>query len=519
MGCIDGLRIRGKSMNKKVRKTYIAVWVVFLPVTILLFMIFILLYNFSVTSEKAAKSVVEDDLLVQTQNFALQIHEELDIMTRMGIAFRDMLATLPITDPTDQLKMIGALCNNSNSYMVVYCDAQGIGFTHNGIKVNIKKDDFLFKKDTTNQYYAYLQEESIMQTEAVVSVIPIVKDQNIDGYLLMYYSVSHIRKLFKELVPYEDTFMLFSVDNGLVITSEGLKEEPPQNTMLIKWFRQLDRTFDYDKVKEAVLNKTEVSFPVVMDKNSKFIICIPVGINDWYVTIGYEKDLYEHKLTTEWFDIKKLIHYLLVMIFIFLFFMIGTTAIIYLVYNKHNRKLQVAANTDLLTKLYNKITTEDKIKEYMNESNLGGILFILDVDNFKEINDSKGHFAGDEVLKKLGSYLREALEDDNIMGRVGGDEFFVFIKDIKTKEEQEEQTKRVYEIFCGFANTGGIAESVTFSVGCAWYPKDAHDFETLFEAADQALYEAKKKGKDQLVRYRKKVGGELNEDSKAKQDE
>lgn len=504
MSYIDGIRIRGKSMNKKVRKTYIAVWVVFLPVSVLLVMIFILLYNFSITSEKAAKSVVEDELLVQTQNFSLQIHEELDIMTRMGIAFRDMFTTMSITNQKDQLKMIGALCNNSNSYMVVYCDVQGIGFTHNGINVNVKKDDLLFQKEATEQYYAYLQKESIMQTEAVVSVIPIIKNQNIDGYLLMYYSVSHIRKLFKEFIPYDDTFMLYSVDNGLVITTKGLKKEPTQNTMLIKWFRQLDDTFDYDRVKEAVLNNKEITFSVVMDNNSKFITCIPVGINDWYVTVGYEKDLYEHKLADKWFDIKRLIHYLLVMIFVFLFVMIGTIAIIYLVYNKHNRKLQVAANTDLLTKLYNKITTEDKIKEYMENSNLGGILFILDVDNFKEINDSKGHFAGDEVLKRLGSYLREVLRDDNIMGRIGGDEFFVFIKDIENEEEQEIQTKRVYDIFRGFANSGGMVESVTFSVGCAWYPKDARNFETLFEAADQALYEAKKKGKDQLVRYRKR---------------
>lgn len=492
-------------MNNKVRKTYIAVWVVFLPVTVLLVMIFILLYNFSITSEKAARSVVEGDLLAETQNFALQVHEELDIMTRMGIAFRDMLVNLPLTDPKDQLKAIGALCNNSNSYMVVYCDTQGIGFTHNGIKVNVKKNDLLLPNDVTEQYYAYLQKESIMQAEAVVSVIPIIKNQNVDGYILMYYSVSHIRKLFTKLIPYDDTFMLYSVDNGLIITTEGLEKEPPPNTMLIKWFLQLDPTFDYDKFKEAALSNKEVFFPITMDEDSKFITCIPVGISDWYVSVGYEKDLYEQKLTNEWFNIKRLIHYLLVMIFIFLFFMIGTMAIIYLVYNKHNRKLQVAANTDLLTKLYNKITTEEKIKEYIeNRSNFRGILFILDVDNFKEINDSKGHSVGDEVLKKLGSYLRNSLKDHNIMGRVGGDEFIVFITDIKTQEEQEMQTKRVYATFREFANAGGIAKSVTFSVGCAWYPKDAHDFETLFKAADQALYEAKKNGRDQLVRYKRK---------------
>ena len=277
-------------MNNKVRKTYIAVWVVFLPVTVLLIMIFILLYNFSITSEKAARSVVEDDLLVETQNFALQIHEELDIMTRMGIAFRDMFANMQYMNQREQLKVIGALCNNSNAYMVVYCDTKGIGFTHNGIKVNVKKDDLLLKQDVDKQYYAYLQKESIMQAEAVVSVIPIMKNENIDGYILMYYSVSHIRKLFTKLIPYDDTFMLYSVDDGLIITTEGLKNEPPSDTMLIKWFQQLDDTFDYDRIREAALNKKEFSFSLTMDKGSKFVIGIPVGISDWYVTVGYEKD-------------------------------------------------------------------------------------------------------------------------------------------------------------------------------------------------------------------------------------
>ena len=76
----------------------------------------------------------------------------------------------------------------------------------------------------------HLQRESIMKAEALISVIPLVTNNDtIDGYILMYYSVSHIRDLFTRSMPYDNTFMLFSVDDGLIITMKGLNEKPPVN--------------------------------------------------------------------------------------------------------------------------------------------------------------------------------------------------------------------------------------------------------------------------------------------------
>lgn len=492
-------------MNNKLRKTYISALVVFLPITILLVMIFILLYNFGSTSEKAAKSVVEDGLFVETEDFALQIHEELGIMTRMGIAFRDMMVTMPVQNEKEKLKMIGALCDNSNAYMVVYCNAEGIGYTHSGIKVNVKKDDLFLKDGVKTQYYAYLQKESIMQAEAVVSVIPIIRNDNIDGYLLMYYSVSHIRKLFTQNIPYDNTFLVFSVDNGIVITTTGLDESISTGIRFIELLKKLDSDLEINRLEDAVFKMKGISFPITIEKESKYVISIPVEINDWYVTVGYEHNLYERKLTEEWFTTRTLITYLLILIFAFIISMIGTTTIIYIVYKKHNQKLQMAADTDLLTNLYNKVTTENKIRDYINYNpDLSAVLFILDMDNFKGINDTMGHSVGDEVLKSLGSYLRESLGDENIIGRIGGDEFLVFIKNIETEQEQEWQAKRAHEIFRRFAKEKETLVPITFSVGAAWYPKDANNFEALFEAADWALYEAKKKGKDQLIQYGRK---------------
>lgn len=489
-------------MENKIKKTYRTVSVIFLPIMILLVMIFILLYNFGSTTEKIARSVVEEDLYIETENFAVNIQEELDIMTRMGKAFSDIMGNLSIQSQKDTLQMIRTLRDNSSAYMVVYCDENGIGFTQTDIKVNINKSKLVLKENETKQYYTYLQQDNIMQAEAIVSVIPIVKNDKIDGYILMYYSVSHVRKLFEKNSQYQDTFMIFSADNKTVITTSGLQKEIKEGTTLLELLSQLDEGKDLNKAKEDILNIVGTSFQATIGDESKYVICIPIQINDWYITIGYEKEQYEQRLTKEWLNTRTLITYLLVLIFTFIGVMLGITFVIYRIYNKHNLKLQEAAYRDLLTELYNKVTTENKIKKYIKEyPNLGAVLFILDIDNFKEINDSMGHAAGDEVLRSLGHYLKTTLGDKNIIGRVGGDEFFVFIIELYTQECWEKETDSVYQIFRNFSEKGGLLKDVTFSVGAAWYPKDANSFETLFQAADQALYEAKKKGKNQMVKY------------------
>lgn len=492
-------------MNLKLKKMKITLWAIFLPVTVLLLLIFLLLYHFGSVSRITAKSVVENDILTETENFASKVREELDIMTRMGIAFCEVMENWGGKSKEDILRRIGVLCEHSSAYMVVYCDENGKGFTHNDISVNVKKDEYLLKENAKNQYYAYLQRESIMKAEALISVIPLVTNNDtIDGYILMYYSVSHIRDLFTRSMPYDNTFMLFSVDDGLIITMKGLNEKPPVNVLLPAWFNQKEATLEGDTILEALMNKGRFSFFATVNERLNYVVCTPVNINDWYITVGYDNDLYNDKLDTEWSDIKKLISYLLIAILVFLISMIAITSTIYFIYNKKNKTLQIEANTDLLTTLYNKVTTEKKIKEYINKnSNLRAVLFILDVDDFKGINDTMGHQAGDEILKTFGNYLKKNLNENSIIGRVGGDEFFIFLTHIESGEELQIRIKHAYELIREFKDKNEMGLSATFSVGLACYPKDGNNFDTLFNAADQALYIAKKKGKNQMVQYSK----------------
>ena len=94
------------------------------------------------------------------------------------------------------------------------------------------------------------------------------------------------------------------------------------------------------------------------------------------------------------------------------------------------KELKEESSTDLLTGLYNKVSFERKTKAYLDgrdEDDEGGILFIIDFDNFKSVNDEHGHLAGDAILKKFGQILKKNFRDNDIIGRVGGDEFMVML--------------------------------------------------------------------------------------------
>lgn len=475
-------------------------WMIFLPVTILLVLILVLLYNFGITSKKTAKSVVEDEVTMDVIDFSSQICEELDFMTRMGMAFRDSLSLMPVKEPNDAMQMMGALCNNSNAYMIVYCDEKGIGVTQSGIKVNVGKDNFLRPDKGNEQYYAYIQKEKIMQAEAVVSVIPIIKDEKTDGYILMYYSVSRIRKLFEQNTVDENAFLIFSVDDGVVITTDGLEQELTQGTTLEQLLLELDPEAKVAKVTEAMEKQESLSATINMESGSRYVIYSPIGINDWYIAIGFEEALFNQKLTDEWESMRNLITYLLILIFTFVFGMIAITLLMNVVHLKNNKNLQMEVDMDSLTGLYNKMATEREIKNYIKDNpNLDGILFVLDVDDFKGINDKMGHLAGDAVLKAIGQYMKENFDERNIVGRAGGDEFIIFTRAVTSEQELKREIKKVSEIFKIFPKLENQEILISASIGAAVYPKDADNFEALYRAADRALYKAKENGKNQLM--------------------
>ncbi|PXX49684.1 diguanylate cyclase (GGDEF)-like protein [Hungatella effluvii] len=159
---------------------------------------------------------------------------------------------------------------------------------------------------------------------------------------------------------------------------------------------------------------------------------------------------------------------------------------------KHEDLLLKISETDGLTGLLNKAAAENVVCSRL-EKVQKAMLFIMDVDDFKEINDQYGHDAGDRALQFLGKCMRLAFSEQDILGRIGGDEMLVFSENIGSREEAVKISAQLNRYLADGGKDGIPGFHVSF--GAAQYPEDGSCFQELFHAADQSMYTQKKRAK------------------------
>ena len=168
---------------------------------------------------------------------------------------------------------------------------------------------------------------------------------------------------------------------------------------------------------------------------------------------------------------------------------------------KATMALQERAEHDSLTGLLNANTTRKRAEAYLSECLVGEkcALLVVDLDHFKDINDRFGHMHGDAVLVQVAETLRTRFRSQDIVGRIGGEEFVVLIKDVSDSELIHKRCcqllKAMHEIY-----KGSMEEIVvSCSIGAVMAKAKGAQYSQLFDCADQAMYQAKKQGRDQYV--------------------
>ncbi len=156
------------------------------------------------------------------------------------------------------------------------------------------------------------------------------------------------------------------------------------------------------------------------------------------------------------------------------------------------RKLRIQKDTDELTGLKNKAALTGAINKYLaNETTDKGIMLLLDINNFKSVNDTYGHDVGDSVINQLGVFLDDAFRDEDIVGRFGGDEFIVFIKNTDSTEIAETAAQRIIEGAAKHIRLPDDKMTISVSVGAALYHGAEKNYSEIFKKADVALYKTK----------------------------
>ncbi len=165
-------------------------------------------------------------------------------------------------------------------------------------------------------------------------------------------------------------------------------------------------------------------------------------------------------------------------------------------------RLREQATRDVLTGLLNRIETERCIKQRLMEGeDVCGALLYVDIDNFKEINDTRGHGFGDDVLRKMGQTIHANIRETDIAGRIGGDEFIVYLDRVRSEEGVIGNVDRLISVVRQGFQVRAERAPVSISVGIARFPQDGVRYETLLEKADQAMYSAKYAGKGRYAFY------------------
>ena len=166
--------------------------------------------------------------------------------------------------------------------------------------------------------------------------------------------------------------------------------------------------------------------------------------------------------------------------------------------------LEHLAHHDALTGLPNRLLFQDRLQQAILRSvrskKLGALAF-LDLDHFKNINDTLGHQVGDEILRQVAHRLQQCTRDEDTVCRIGGDEFTIILENVTSLEHVAQTSKKLIEAFRPSFYVFGEELHIKTSIGISLFPRDSENKQEIIKAADIAMYEAKAEGRNNFKLY------------------
>jgi len=483
----------------KQKNSIIAQWM--LPMIIFFFLVALLLMNYGITMKKTVEDALSEKLEGNADyyavTFATTINNFADIVEPAvnlieGVEFADMRS----------VRLYMAALQDSGSVSDVWLVGEDYkGINAKGDEIILKDQAIIEAMEAKERTYVFTTKSGVTD-RAVVYVCPL-KDK--EEMLISYYDTTQFQlNVGAYVYDRKSSFAIVDGDGEVMYYQSKIEKDGYSQNLLDTLSKAtLERT-TYATIVKSMVRRESFDFMVRKDDGSgEHYTMTPIGLNDWYFVLCLPEGQVNLMFSSSWKNTRTAIICLSVALVLFL-----TGILFFNIFNGRqnstkNKELEEKADTDLLTELNNKMATERKIKEHLEaHPDEQGMMFVMDIDNFKKINDTMGHAFGDKVLKGVGDRLRAEFRATDILGRAGGDEFIVFLKNIGTDELLLKESRRMANVFKDFKAGEYTKYSVTASIGCAIYPRDASDFESLYKAADQGLYKAKKAGKNCLAFYK-----------------
>lgn len=470
-----------------------------IPTALLVGFIVVMFLLFTAKVEQKGQDIVEDNIAMTSEEYALRIANEL-VAVESSVDYAIEMYEQYGTHHNMKKNLMSTLCKSSSAYMAVIVDKTGSGLSNTGLAVDLGGYPYFYHAKNGDHWF-YTADDGITDRAALVYTAAASDDY----YVLAFYNVDDIF----ELVKIEDysTVAFFTLldENYEILASKGENEAYLSDGNIKDVINRNATNENKQSIKSMGIdfkNKQAGSQVVTVNGDVRSLCYAPISVGNFYFMIGVEHSYVLDVGHGYYAEATSMIFAMMIAIGVFFLLVIIINMITKIVDKKQKSELQLKADTDLLTGLTNKAATIRMIKEYMSQNPNGtGVLFVIDIDNFKKINDTMGHAFGDEVLKELGHQLRGMFRALDVVGRFGGDEFMVFMSDVSDPSAIKRNADRLRDFFRSFKAGEYVKYSVTASIGAAVFSEDGKDFESLFKTADKAVYVVKKRGKNDLAFY------------------
>lgn len=398
--------------------------------------------------------------------------------------------------------MLITICNRTDLERVALIEPDGTAHYDTGETKNVSHRNYFKEALEGKRILSDPIESSVDHEVRVVIGVPVYKENKVIGILGGSYNVTALsRMMFDDLFD-GNGYSLITDKNGTVVTYDGVHTEGEQE-------EQLKNLFEYFKGRYVMTTDIKDDFATGKEgicqfklsegkKVSYYMAYTPLEINDWMmcyiVPVRVAEASYDFIREYE-------------IVFIVAFGISVAVFISFILYKNRKEKARLLkrAQRDALTGLYNKKTTQDMIEKYLEDKGkekYSGFL-IMDIDYFKQVNDTYGHLTGDEVLKIFGRLLYRQFREQDIVGRIGGDEFMVLIREIKSMDIAKNRVKKLIEEVRSLRIPQLNGNGITISVGIAFAPDHGTNFMELYRHADIALYQVKQGGRNGFSIYKK----------------
>ena len=368
-------------------------------------------------------------------------------------------------------RLIQSIVKEQDLDLIGIMKADGDTYYNNGARKNVKNRGYFKKVMQGQKIMSPPIESKVDGRTKVILAVPIYRNGKVTGALGASYNVGALNQmLFNDIYDGIGFSMIIDTSGKIISCDSGLsyRKIGINDNVYDFYTKSGEVTEKTMKSAKANIKKQKSGILVLKEKNAmSYLAYEPLHINNWMLCYLVPQSKAQEEF--QFIGNKEVILFAVIGVGVITFFIL-----IFQRTSMKQKKMREIASRDGLTQLYNKAGTEQRIKEWLHSdrSKAGAVLMMMDVDYFKQINDTYGHAVGDRVLYKVGHLLKSSFRENDIVGRIGGDEMFIIMEGLNDNEGIRNVLRTIRNNTKWLYHDDPRNIKITCSIGSATYPND-----------------------------------------------